>query len=141
MNGTRDRLLAEVQSAHRFARHAYTDLDGARLDRAMEEAQRLAASGLFDADLMPDIVADQYGEFTFSHESPAGYIDIGVRGVGELSYHVRNDKDPAATRYDDHKWGDGRIPQELAEAIAALRRHLEAPEDASSGQGRLAALS
>ena len=128
MNGTRDRLLAEVQEAYRFARQCCTDLDADRLARALEEAQRLAASGLFDADLMPEIGADQYGEFTFSHESRAGYVDIGVRGVGELSYHVRCDREPAATRYDDCKRDDGRIPRELAEAVAALKRHMEAPQ-------------
>ena len=127
------RLLEKVHQAYLSAKRTFTDLDQDRLDRAFEEAKHLAGSRIFGAGIVPDIGVDQYGEFTFSHESSAGYIDIGVRGDGELSYHVRNDRNPKDSKYDDYKWKDYHIPPELIEAISALKRHLRPPEEQRHG--------
>lgn len=118
------RLADEIDQAFIFARHAFRDLDQQQLEVAFAEAKLLAASHLFGAELSPNVSVDPCGEFTFYHRSQAGYVDIGVRGEGELSYHVRNDADPTATHFDDYDWADFNVPQPLFLAIQALRQHL-----------------
>lgn len=123
---TQGKIIAKIEQAYRFAQCEFGDLDRYQLGRAREESMFLANSPLFDAELMPDVCIDPYGEFTFSHRSNAGYVDIGVRGVGELSYHVRNDIDPDATRFDDYKWTtDYRIPMPLFQALQVLKQQLK----------------
>ena len=119
-----EKLLDVIDQAFMFARHTFRDLDECQLEMALGEAKLLATSRLFGAELYPNVSVDPYGEFTFSHRSCAGYVDIGVRGEGELSYHVRNDVDPEETRFDDHVWADYRVPHELFTALKALRKHL-----------------
>ena len=117
-------LVDEVRWIYYFTCITLNELESRQLDLAYAEALRLASSGLFEAELIPDVCIDEYGEFTFSHQSQAGYVDIGVRGVGELSYHVRNEIDPNQTAYDDYIWQNYDIPIGLYKAIAALREHL-----------------
>ncbi len=92
--------------------------------RAYEEAIQLTHCGLFEGKLIPEVCLDDYGEFTFSHHSKAGYIDIGVRGVGKLSYHVRNDIEPGNSAYADVEWQDYHIPQALRVALRAIKEYL-----------------
>lgn len=120
----RTKMLHELREAYSFARQTFEELDRERLRRAYIEASILVASDLFGDKIVPGISVDPYGEFTFSHKSKAGYIDIGVRGDGELSYHVRNDIDPKKTEFDDHDWNDFAIPQPLREAMMNLHAHL-----------------
>ena len=117
-------LVDEVRWNFNFACTTWSELESFQLHLAFEEALLLALSGLFEAEFIPDVCIDEYGEFTFSHQSKAGYVDIGVRGAGELSYHVRNDIDPSQTAYDDYIWQNYDIPIGLYRAIAALREHL-----------------
>lgn len=119
-------LQNEVNRVSSFARIAFDDLDPVKLNAAVYEANQLVACGLFEAEIVPDVSIDRYGEITFSHKSSAGYIDIGVRGVGELSYNVRNDIEPQASRYDDHDWhmNNQIVPVELYNAIVHLRNCL-----------------
>jgi len=134
IDGTRDgpylsvdahsKLLNDVSQAFQFAYHAFPDLDKNRLFLAFLEAKRLAESRLFGYELYPEVCVDPYGEFTFSHRSEVGYVDIGVRGEDELSYHVRNDIEPTETKFDDYGWSDRDIPQNLFTALKALRQHL-----------------
>ena len=118
------RLLNEVHRKYNFARHTFHDLNRDQLERAYLEARELAGSGLFNDEIYPDVSVDPYGEFTFSHRSDAGYVDIGVRGESELSYAVRNDKAQQETRFDDHDWRDRQIPQDLFKALKALGQSL-----------------
>ncbi len=117
-------LVDEVRWNFNFAYSTWKELDYSQLYSAFAEAILLARSGLFEAEFIPDICVDEYGEFTFSHQSEAGYVDIGVRGKRELSYHVRNDIDPSKSEYDDLTWNDYSTPIRLYRAIAALREHL-----------------
>lgn len=117
-------LLEDVYQAFQFAYHAFPNLDKKQLFQALNEANILARSRLFGDALYPEVCVDPYGEFTFSHSSEAGYVDVGVRGDGELSYHVRNDVDPAETKFDDYDWSDRDIPQDLFTALKSLRKHL-----------------
>ena len=119
-----DRLLGEVYQAFVFARHSFHDLDERQLEMAFIEAKQLAASRLFGAELYPNVSVDHNGEFTFSHRSSAGYVDIGVRGEAVMSYHVRNDVNPQETRFDDYDWVDYDVPLQLFDALIALRKHL-----------------
>ncbi len=121
---TSHRLRDKVREAFQYASHTYTGLDKTQLQHAYAEALRLADSGIFEAEITPDICIDVYGEFIFSHKSEAGYIDIGVRGEYQLSYHVRNDIEPEKTAYADLDWTSGGIPEELYAALAALRKNL-----------------
>ena len=115
------KMLHELREAFSFARQTFEDLNKERLRKAYIEATILVASGLFGDKIVPSISVDPYGEFTFSHKSKAGYVDIGVRGEGELSYHVRNDIDPKKTEFDDYEWIDFAIPQPLRNAMMNLR--------------------
>jgi len=119
-------LLNEVRQAVNFAQLTFENLDESKLKFALVEANRLVASGLFEAQIIPDVSTDPYGEITFSHKSSAGYIDIGVRGVGELSYHVRNDLQPQESVYDDYDWIESNqiVPVKLFNAVTQLRKHL-----------------
>ena len=121
----RSKLLDEVEQAYLFAQRTYDKLDDDQFNIAFGEAQILADSQLFGEKLCPNVSVDPYGEFTFSHKSKAGYVDIGVRGVGELSYHVRNDIEPQQNRFDDYSWIGYDVPRELIAALMTLRRHLK----------------
>ena len=121
----RSKLLDEVEQAYLFAQKTYDKLDDDQFKIAFVEAQILADSQLFSEELCPNVSVDPYGEFTFSHKSKAGYVDIGVRGEGELSYHVRNDIEPDQTQFDDYSWIGFDIPHELLAALTSLRYHLE----------------
>ena len=118
------RLMDEIWNAYTFAKYTFVELDAEQLELARNEAMVLAASQLFEAKVVPQVCVDPYGEFTFSHKSAAGYIDIGVRGERELSYHVRNDISPDDTRYDDYVWDDLHVPQELFQAIEKIKKSL-----------------
>ena len=118
------KLFDEVYRSFIFAQHTFDKLDDEQLERAFQEAKILVASHLFGSELIPNVSIDPYGEFTFSHRSSAGYVDIGVRGENELSYHVRNDVDPGKTTFSDHDWKNYEVPRQLFDALHALRQHL-----------------
>ena len=120
----RSKLLDEVEQAYLFAQRTFDKLDDDQFKIAFGEAKILVDSQLFGEELCPNVSVDPYGEFTFSHKSKAGYVDIGVRGEGELSYHVRNDIEPEQTQFDDYSWIDYDMPHELLAALTSLRRHL-----------------
>ena len=124
VNDAYSKLFDEIYQAFTFARHTFSDIDETQLELAFREAKVLAASALFGDELSPNVSVDPYGEFTFSHRSAAGYVDIGVRGEGELSYHVRNDIDPAETKFDDYDWDEYNVPTHLFAALKSLRKHL-----------------
>ncbi len=115
----RDRLADRIDQLCRFARFAYDEIDTERLARAQNEANVLVRS-VFSENLWPDVCIDPHGEISFTHRSEAGYMDIGVRGDGELSYHVRNDLRPECSTCDDHDWSDFAIPIELMESMQEL---------------------
>ncbi|KAA0909531.1 hypothetical protein FLO80_21105 [Aquicoccus porphyridii] len=119
-----ENLNVEIYQAFLFAKHTFAELEDAQLQKAFLEARILAASQIFGSELLPSVSVDPYGEFTFCHKSEAGYVDIGVRGEGELSYHVRNDVEPENTTYDDFDWTDYKVPRELFEALQTLQRQL-----------------
>ena len=120
-----DRLLDELRSVYKDAKHYYQDLDDAKFELGFKEAVDLINSQIFDEKLYPDISIESYGEFIFSHDSNAGYVDIGVRGERRVSYHVMNDVLPEETRYDNHKWDeDYTIPMDLYSALKSLKQYL-----------------
>ena len=113
----RARLAERVDQLCRYARYSYSDLDIERLALAQNEANVLIHSGVFSERLSPDVNIDPYGEISFTHQSPKGYVDIGVRGESELSYHIRNDIEPSATSHDDYAWDQLDIPSNLLLAV------------------------
>lgn len=125
VNSRQSKMLHELVKEYNFAHNAFIEIDISRLNKAFVEAVRLVMSGLFDKEIFPNISVDPYAEFTFSHESSSGYIDIGVRGAGELSYHVRNDVDPQKSKFDDWNWENYIMPQSLFIAMEHLREHME----------------
>ncbi len=122
---TESRLIDELRTAYIHAKLVYQDLDSSRLISGFFEAKYLIECRLFGEELYPNISIDPDGEFIFSHKSKMGYVDIGVRGEKELSYHVRNDVNPNETRYDDYIWDDDyKIPKELYDALLSLKQQL-----------------
>ena len=117
----RERLAERVDQLCRFARFTYSDIDHDKLRKAQNEANLLAYSGLFSEECAPSVCIDRFGEISFTHSSGVGYIDIGVSGESELSYHVRNDTDPERSVFNDYTWNDGSIPAELFHAIFELK--------------------
>ncbi|MFQ6554098.1 hypothetical protein AAD018_017280 [Aestuariibius insulae] len=113
----RDRLSERVDELCRYARHCYEEIDQVRLNAAQNEANVLICSGIFSERLSPNVTIDRYGEISFTHQSDTGYIDIGVRGETELSYHIRNDVAPNATDHDDYAWNRFDIPSTLLDAV------------------------
>jgi len=85
---------------------------------------------LFSTEINPDVCIDAYGEFTFSHKSLAGYVDIGVRGSRDLSYHVRNDIDPDKTAFADCEWDLVSLPTSLSIAMEALQNDIRMQDSA-----------
>jgi len=92
-------------------------VEDTQLRLAVVEAVRVLSSGLFDDFLKPRVSIDEHGEFSFSLQTGAGYLDIGVRGDRELSYHVRNDKFPEETVYNDVEWDELSLPDELVLSV------------------------
>ena len=113
----RDRLAKRVDELCRYARLCYDEIDHEQLRAAQNEANVLIYSGVFSERLAPDVTIDRYGEISFTHQSVTGYVDIGVRGETELSYHVRNDVVPEATDYDDYAWDRFDVPAGLLAAV------------------------
>ena len=105
-------IFSKFQSAKEFCEGV--DIDRIRL--AAVEAARILNSGIFPDFLEPQVSVDAYGEFSISLKRPGGYLDIGVRGDGELSYHVRNDLDASKTTYGDIPWYGSNLPDELIDA-------------------------
>ena len=120
------KLLDDLRQVYTQALHVYQDLDPNRLKLGFREAMFIVTSRLFGEKLCPNVSIDPYGEYIFSHMSKMGYVDIGVRGEGELSYHVRNDVNPGETRFDDYKWEDNdfKIPIDLSKALKSLEQQL-----------------
>lgn len=121
---TSQKLTNDIYRVVSFAHRNFQSLDYNRLEQAFYEALVLVNSGLFDSEVYPVVDVDPYGEITFSHKASAGYVDIGVRGERELSYHVRNDVEPSQTKFDDHEWNYNFLPQPLFDAIGALKQRL-----------------
>ena len=113
-------VARRLEAAYAYGLRTYDHLDKDRLAAAYREAAVLASCDIFQETLLPDICVDPAGEFTLSCEPKGGYVDIGVTGAQELSYHVRNDLDPQKSANDDLDWRDQRIPERLLHALAAL---------------------
>jgi len=107
-----DRLFELFQSARLFC----DDLTEEQLENALRDAIRIRNSGLFPEYITPDVGVDEYGEFSFSVKSLKGYLDIGVNGGNEISFHVRNDSDPSLTAFGDLEWDRPGLPSELVES-------------------------
>ena len=115
-----EQLADRVDQLCRFARWAYEEIDAEKLYRAQNEANVLIHSSVFSEALSPEVCIDPHGEISFTHKSRSGYVDIGVRGDGELSYHVRNDLEPEQSVHDDHVWQDCIVPMKLRESLQVL---------------------
>jgi len=129
-NAVHNQLFNEVCRVWKSTQSTLHDVNSDRTKNAFHEAIALTLSQLFSKEIYPDICIDPYGEFTFSHKSNAGYVDIGVRGERELSYHIRNDIDPSKTAFDDCKWNLGSLPIRLSEAMEALQNAIKTQEPA-----------
>jgi hypothetical protein len=98
------------------------DVPEAQLKAAFFEASRILNSGIFPEYIKPQIGIDDCGEFSFSIKNLYGYLDIGVSGEGQISYHVRNDADPSKTTFNDCEWDGLNMPEQLiACAVQILR--------------------
>ncbi|WP_170403065.1 hypothetical protein [Ruegeria arenilitoris] len=111
-----DELFALFQSAKLFG----ADLDLDQLKAALGEAVKLKSSGLFPEYVKPQIAVDECGEFMFTYKNAAGYVDIGVCGEGEISYHARNDNEPEKTAYGDVEWDGVSVPTELIASATTI---------------------
>jgi len=121
-NPVHGQLVEEVVRVWKSAQGTLHAVENGQAEQAFHEAIVLTTySRLFSTEINPDVCVDAYGEFTFSHTSPAGYVDIGVRGAGEISYHVRNDIDPDKTAFADCEWDLGSLPPSLSIAMEALQ--------------------
>ena len=109
-----------VDQLCRFAQWAYEGIETTRLAKAQDEANALIHSRVFSVTLSPEVCIDAHGEISFTHKSVSGYVDIGVRGDEELSYHVRNDPEPERSVNDDHVWQDGIVPMKLRKPLQVL---------------------
>ena len=114
-------LDKRLHEAYLFAFNAYDGLDKERLARACREARLLASCALFQETLFPEVSIDPNGEITLSCRARGGYVDIGVCGDQELSFHVRNDVEPRLSAYADMEWTDYKIPSVLLDALEALQ--------------------
>lgn len=90
-----------------------------KLALASLEAQYVSRSGLFPEYHEPDISIDECGEISFALSTHRGYLDIGVCGLGEISYHVRNDYEPSMTAFGDKSLKNG-LPEDLVESAASM---------------------
>lgn len=111
-----DELFSLYQSAKLFG----VDVEPDQLKSALLEAVRLKSSGLFPDFIKPQIAVDECGEFMFTYKNSTGYIDIGVCGEGEISFHARNDSDPEKTTYGDQEWNGLSVPDELIEGATSI---------------------
>ena len=125
LSTARAKIYNDIRAEYNFAQRMFKTVDRSQLLRAFNEAIHLAQIELFDDEFYPIVSVDCYGEFTFYHKSKAGYVDIGVSGKKELSYHIRNDLDPRETKFDDHAWEDYQIPQKLLLALTTLKKQLK----------------
>jgi len=109
-------IFSKFQAAKAFCDGVGAD----KIRKAAVEATRILNSGIFPDFLEPHVSVDAYGEFSISLRRPSGYLDIGVCGDGELSYHVRNDFDSSKTAYGDVPWDGATLPDELIKAAIQL---------------------
>ncbi|MCY4302990.1 MAG: hypothetical protein OXC68_14825 [Aestuariivita sp.] len=123
--------LFKIKRAWDSAQNFLNEVDEEQTKQALYEAIALTLSQLFSEEIDPEICIDCYGEFTFSHKSRAGYVDIGVRGERELSYHVRNDINPEKTAFDDCEWDLVSLPKDLSIAMENLQQEIRGQFDPS----------
>lgn len=109
-------IFSKFQAAKAFSEGADTE----RVRAAAVQAVRILNSGIFPDFLQPSISVDAYGEFSISLRSSGGYLDIGVCGDNEISYHVRNDTDASKSVYGDVEWDGVALPDDLIEAAIQL---------------------
>ena len=112
--------MTKVFSKYQAAKAFCEGVETAKIRTAAVEATRIINSGIFSDFLEPHVSVDAYGEFSISLRCSAGYLDIGVCGNGELSYHIRNDLDISKTAYGDVQWDGATLPDELIEAAIQL---------------------
>lgn len=116
---TEEQLLRVLQDRFMWATQKCQFASIKTVATAANEAADLICSNIFNEHLLPEILVDEYGEFSFVIKRDSAYIDIGVRGENELSYHVRNDSSGASV-YDDIEINDSFIPDSLREALEDL---------------------
>lgn len=114
------KIQQNLYSAYIFAKATFNVSDLEKLEAAYLEASALITSGAFGVDIFPSVGIDQYGEIILSQKLDSGYIDIGCRGEGELSYHIRNDRDPNLSAFGDVDFSESIIPADLIDALAEL---------------------
>lgn len=112
--------MAQIFSKFQAAKAFCEGIDIDRIRMAAIETTRILNSGIFPDFLEPHVSVDVYGEFSISLRRLGGYLDIGVCGDGELSFHVRNDFDTSKTVYGDVAWDGATLPEELVEAAIQL---------------------
>jgi len=117
----KDELTDRLDQAYSYAKMCFEGLDQEQLMRAYQEAKRICSCSVFEDGFMPSIFVDSLGEFTISHKSAFGYIDIGVSGDKTLSYGIRNDSDPEKSINDDLPWDDYSIPTQLIDALKEIK--------------------
>jgi hypothetical protein len=105
---------------YQYAKLLCEGVESARLRAAFIEAANFLNSGIFSDYFRPSIGVDEYGEFSFSMRSSRGYLDVGVCGTGEISYHIRNDAEPEKTKFGDVAWDSISPPVELTESAIDL---------------------
>ncbi|MCY4304072.1 MAG: hypothetical protein OXC62_04710 [Aestuariivita sp.] len=116
--------ILKIKRVWESAQGFLSEINKEQAEQAFQEALALTLSRLFSKEINPEICIDHYGEFTFSHESHAGYVDIGVRGQREISYHIRNDIHPEKTKFDDCEWDLISLPKPLSIAMENLQREI-----------------
>jgi hypothetical protein len=111
-----DDLFQKYQFAKILCESAEID----RLRAAFIEATSFLNCGIFSDFQRPHVGVDEYGEFSFSIRSSRGYLDVGVCGTGEISYHIRNDLEPEKTKFGDTVWDRVSPPSDLTESAIEL---------------------
>lgn len=79
-------------------------------------------SEIFDLSHDHFIVSSSPDEVSITYKNDNGYVDIGLNMHNDLSYHIRNDKNPKYTTFNDIKW-DYRIdvPTDLITAVKSIK--------------------
>lgn len=112
-------LFLQLLDALSWAKSFTDQKDMSILATAAEEAELLIMSGLFSERAYPKIRVDENGEFCFIISKEAAYVDIGVCGEGELSYHVRNDAEHHST-FGDVEIAPDSIPDDLKASLRSI---------------------
>jgi hypothetical protein len=87
---------------------------------AAKEAIRVIAWNIFSETAYPKIRIDDFGEICFIVVKNSGYADLGISGIGEISFGIRNDLDPDYSFFGDEPIADDDLPGRLRLALSKL---------------------